>query len=133
MFLAVFSTFTVAYLAMGADRAFQPGSYEVSMLWVAISLALGFGAAVLGGWVAAAIARDARGPKVLAGFVLILGLLLALPAMTTRVEPGQRTAEVGNMAAMQQARTPPWVALLNPIIGALGVIVGGRRKLGVTP
>jgi hypothetical protein len=28
--------------------------------------------------------------------------------------------------AMQFEQTPLWVALLNPLIGALGVLVGGR-------
>jgi hypothetical protein len=27
--------------------------------------------------------------------------------------------------AMQQAQTPVWVMLLNPVIGAIGVLVGG--------
>ena len=37
-----------------------------------------------------------------------------------------RTGEVGNIEAMQSARTPLVVLLLNPLIGAVGVLVGGR-------
>jgi hypothetical protein len=29
---------------------------------------------------------------------------------------------------MQKARQPPWAALLNPFVGAAGVLIGGRRR-----
>lgn len=29
---------------------------------------------------------------------------------------------------MQNARQPMWVALLNPLLGAIGVVVGARMK-----
>ena len=30
------------------------------------------------------------------------------------------------MDAMGQARTPTWLLLFNPVLGALGVLLGGR-------
>jgi hypothetical protein len=35
---------------------------------------------------------------------------------------------VANMEAMQKARTPGWVALMNPLIGAVGVMVGAGLR-----
>jgi len=127
MFVATFVIFTLAYLAMGADRAFLPGSYDISPAWVWIMMGGGLVAAVFGGWVCAAVGRNRAAPLVLAAVVLVLGILLVLPSVLgTPPDVGPRTAEVGNMQAMQSARTPHWLALLNPFIGAFGVLIGGR-------
>jgi hypothetical protein len=127
IFVAVFATFSAAYVAIGADGAFRPGSYDVSMTWIILGTVLSFGAAWLGGRICLAIAKDAKGPKALAAVVLILGILFAIPAM--KPPPSEpRPAGAAMMDAMQRARTPLWVALLNPVIGVLGVLVGGRRR-----
>ncbi len=49
MFAAVFVTFTASYRGLGADRAFRPGTYEVTPVWMVLSVVLGFSAALLGG------------------------------------------------------------------------------------
>jgi hypothetical protein len=125
--VAVFAGLSVAYLGLGADRAFRPGAYDVSMLWIVISVVVSFSAAMLGGWVALRIARTTRGPRVLAAVVVVLGLALALPVLFAAPEAAAlRSGALGNLEAMRQARTPLWMMLLNPMIGALGVLVGGR-------
>ena len=130
MFCVVFLTFSGAYLAMGADRAFLPGSYDPSMLWNVLSVVLGFVAAVIGGMVCMMIAKDARGPKWLAVLVFVIGIAFAIPVLRRAPVSEPRAADVGNMEAMGKARQPPWSALLNPVIGVLGVMVGGRRRSG---
>jgi len=129
MFLVVFVGLSGAFLALGVERTFQPGSYEVTLTWIMIWLAVSAIAALAGGYVCVSIARGGRAPVVLAVLVLVLGLLLAMPALGTRPEdaPGVRGAEVGNLQAMQNAREPWWVALANPVIGAAGVLGGARR------
>ena len=130
MFALVFVTFTAAYLAMGADRALQTGSYDVSALWLAVGFALSVLAAVAGGYVCAWIARR-RGPAVaLAGLVLVLGLAMALMgALAPPADrPSTRTGDVGNLEAMKYARTPTWIALINPLIGSAGVLMGARMR-----
>lgn len=124
----IFATFTGAYLAMGTEAAFRPLTYEPSNLWIVVSFILGFAAAVAGGWVCAAVARDGNAPWILAFVVLVLGLALALPALrrTPTMEP--RLGNVPNMEAMTKAYTPAWIALLNPVIGAAGVLLGGRIR-----
>jgi hypothetical protein len=124
----VFTTFTAAYLAMGADRAFQPGSYDVSPVWIGVSFVLGLVAAVVGGLVCAMVSRSGKGPLVLAALVLVLGLAMAVPVLAASAgpPPSARTGDVANLDAMQMAKQPAWVALLNPLVGAVGVVVGSR-------
>ena len=128
--LVIFVTFTALYLVLGAERSFAPGSYDASTLWVAASFPLGVAASVAAGFVCASIARGRRAPQVLAGVVLILGLLFAVPVLRAASAPSPvRTGDVSNMEAMQAARQPRWVALANPFVGAVGVLVGaGLRR-----
>ena len=130
MFLLVFTLFTAAYLAMGTEAAFTPGTYEVSTLWVVISFVLGLVAALVGGYVCAAIARRGKAPLALAALVLGLGLLFAIPMLTAPKASAPRAGGVPNLEAMRNARTPGWVALLNPFVGAVGVLLGARLKRG---
>jgi len=39
-----------------------------------------------------------------------------------------RAGEVGVMDAMGNAHPPTWLAFLNPLIGAAGIILGSRLK-----
>jgi cytochrome bd-type quinol oxidase subunit 2 len=131
MALTVFLTFSAAYLLMGTSAAFRPDTYEVSNLWLVTSFLLFLVAAVLGGYGCAAIARGGRAPLVLALLVIVLGLFAAVPALRA-ANAGKdrltRPAEVSNMEAMQNAVQPAWVALLNPFIGAAGVVLGASLR-----
>ncbi len=130
MAVFVFAAFTIAYLAMGADGAFRAGLYEVSVLWIIVSFVLSVIVAIVGGFVCAAIARNLTAPHVLAGIVLVLGLLFSIPVITGSYEgmPEVRDGATGNFEAMQYARQPVWIALLNPIIGAGGIVFGARMR-----
>ncbi len=129
MFILVLLSFTCAYLAMGADGAFKPGSWEVSGLWVVASFVLGLIAAVAGGYVCAAIAKSPGAIKGLVGLVLVLGFVQArMVAMAPKPELPERTADIPNMEAMQKAQTPLWIALLNPVVGAGGALLGARLR-----
>lgn len=131
MALLIFLTFSAAYLLMGASGAFNPGTYEVSGLWLAASFVLGLMAAVGGGYVCAAVAGRSRAPLALAVLVLVIGLLAAIPelkAASDGVAPPPRTGAVSNMEAMQNAVLPVWIALLNPLVGAAGVLLGARIR-----
>jgi hypothetical protein len=130
MAVTVFVTFTIAYLAMGADRAFQPGSHKVSALWLAAAIPLSIIAAIVGGYLCGIIAKRKGAVLALAGITLILGFAMAIPAMLDDRPDEPRTAEVGNMDAMRKAKQPLWIALLNPVIGAAGVLVGGSLATG---
>lgn len=126
MFALVFLSLTGAYLGMGTDRAFKPDSYDVTALWIVTSTVLSVMAALAGGWVAARISPDRRTPVALALFVFLLGIALAVPAINAPVDPSTmvRDGSVANLDAMMRAKSPTWIMLLNPIIGALGALFG---------
>jgi hypothetical protein len=129
MFATIYLSFTGLYLLLGQHLSFRPDTYEPSGLWTALSFALGAAAAVLGGYVCARIARTATPPNVLAGVVLVIGLLSAVPALTaTSALAEVRSGEVGNMDAMMKAKQPAWVAVANPFVGLVGVLVGARLR-----
>ena len=130
MTAAIFITFTLLYFILGAEGSFQPGNYQVSTTWLVLSTILGLIAAVIGGLVCVIIAKDRKIAIWLAGLVLVLGIILAIPSLnipeaeTNKVREGN----VDNMEAMQNAKQPPIALILNPIIGAIGVIAGSRLK-----
>ncbi len=124
MAVFVVATFTGAYLVLGADRSYKPGSFDVSTLWLVVSFALAAVGALLGGLACRAIAKSPKPVVILAGFVLLLGAVAAWAA-TKKADPGPRPAEVSSMEAMQKSVQPKWVTLVNPIIGAIGVMAGG--------
>ena len=130
IFILIFALFTLAYLVLGADRAFQPATYDVSTIWIIASMVLGFVAAFIGGAVCSMIAKGTKAPLILAGLVVVLGILFAIPVLTSTNTTAEmiRDGSVGNLEAMQNAKQPAWVALLNPLLGAVGVLAGSRFK-----
>lgn len=145
----VFGSLTAAYLLMGADRAFKPGLFEVTTTWLATSFVLGFIAALVGGVVCAVIARKRKAAYALAALVVLIGAGLAVyqgvesgeitipgqeeiaAAPSPSAEPPRvRTADVGSMEAMQHAETPDWVLWINPLLGAVGVLLGAGMAEG---
>ncbi len=130
IFVCLFVMFTAAYMAMGTDGAFQPGTFDVSGKWVATSFVVGFVAAIVGGFVCAAVAPASKAPAWLAGLVLVLGLLMALPVLfpAETSEPEVRGGEVTMFDSMSKAKRPAWVALADPVVGAVGILLGGSLK-----
>jgi hypothetical protein len=130
IFVLLFCALTLAYLVLGADRAFRPATYEPSKRWILLSVVAGFVAAYIGGVVSAVIAKGSKAPLVLAALVLVLGILFAIPVLTRHYSTAEliRDGNVGFVEAMQNAKQAPWVALLNPLIGAVGVLAGSRFR-----
>jgi len=130
MFIFIFLTFTGLYFLLGADGSFEADTYDVSTIWIVISFVLSIAAAVIGGYVCTVIAKNEKAPLVLAGIVFILGIIMAIPVLSESADEvyEMRKAEVSNMEAMQKAKQPPIVLLINPIIGAIGVFAGSRLK-----
>jgi hypothetical protein len=129
LFIVLFCVLTVAYLAMGPDGAFRPGSFRPSMVWSVIEIVVGLGAAVLAGWICIAIARRQGAVTALVVVILVIGALSAIPVFMAAGAPeGVREGGLSNMQAMMQARQPVWMAIVNPVIGAVGVLLGSRLK-----
>ena len=131
MFIVVFGCLTGAYLGLGAERVFQPGSYEVTGLWLIVWFIVSLAAALVGGAVCARIGKSSRAVLSLAILVLVLGILSALPALKPPAgEIKPRTDGPSNLEAMMSAKQPTWVLFLTPLIGVVGVLIGGRHSFG---
>jgi hypothetical protein len=130
MFILYFAVFTAAYLALGTDRVFEPNTYVVSPLWLTLAAVISFCGAIVAGYICAAMSKSMGVCQMLAVIVLVLGLLLCIPAIRADRTPRLRAGDVPNMEAMHQAQAPVWMHLLSPVIGAVGVLLGSRMKLG---
>jgi hypothetical protein len=131
VFLAIFSGL---YFALGVERVFQPDSYEVSMLWIALTLVIGFLVAMFSGWLCAAISKSWGTCEVFALIVFVLAAIQCLSALRRNPEaPNVRAGEVGMFDAMSLAVTPLWLHLVNPVLNAAGALLGGRRKARRSP
>jgi Mn2+/Fe2+ NRAMP family transporter len=131
MAVVLIAGLSAAYMGMGAEGAFAPDTYEVSTKSVLITFGVVFLAAILGGYTCAAISRSCKAPLVLAGVVLVVVILfVTIPvAMTSGQEvPMARDPDVDSFKAIWEARTSAWIALLIPLVGAAGVLGGGRLR-----
>lgn len=130
MAIFIMATFYAAFPILGMDRLFAPGTYEASMGWIVLSFVLGLSGAVLGGWVAASVGGKSYAVHVMAGLVLLFGIMSAV-ASRSLAEPrgGTRGADATMTDAMNFARQPLWITLVNPLLGVAGVLVGGRRRM----
>lgn len=130
MLPVVFAVFTASYYLIGMDGLFEPGSYEAARGWIAMSFGIGLVAAMTGGSLCARIAPGTTAPLWLAAVVLVLGGLMALPVVMSASTPrgGPRPLGITMSDAMAHAQQPSWVALLNPLVGAAGVLMGAGPR-----
>jgi hypothetical protein len=124
MFAIVFVGLNVAYLTMGADRAFQAGLYEPSMLWNIVFLSVGIAAAIAGGVFCRWFTKSCGATMSLAALVFVVGAL-GFILQDSEEDPGPRSGDVSIIEAMTKAQQPMWAAIANPIVGVMGVMVGG--------
>jgi hypothetical protein len=128
--LFVFISFSILYAILGTEGSFQPGTFEVSTIWIIMSFILGIIAALFGGYVCILISKNQKAVLFLAGFVLILGLVMAIVTLSVpqSSEALTRIGTVEGMDAMNKAITPTWINFVNPFIGAIFVFLGGRFR-----
>ena len=130
MFILQVFAFMTIYSLMGANWSFRPASFEASTRWTVMQFVVILVTTIIAGLICAIIARGGKAPLALAGVVLVLGLALA--AASTAFRPADthevRAGDVPNMEAMSKARHPSWVIFLGPVIGAVGVLIGGKLK-----
>ncbi|MFN2623189.1 MAG: hypothetical protein ABR611_10110 [Chthoniobacterales bacterium] len=130
MFAIFMAIFTCLYFALGVERVFQPDSYEVSMLWIALTLAIGFLVSMFAGFLCAAISKSWRACQVFALIVFVLAMIQCFSALRRNNPdaPNTRAGEVGMLDAMSLAVTPLWLHFVNPILSGAGVLIGARMK-----
>jgi hypothetical protein len=141
MLMWVVSTLSIAWYFTGPEVGFQPGTTEVTAVWLLINIPLSFVGALFGGWVAAVIGRHPTNlpVKVLAGVVFLLALLNVWMQRTMDRPEIPEGFDLSTFEAAQYAIQPGWYNILLAVIGPLGVIIGGamqqrlRRAVGEQP
>jgi hypothetical protein len=129
MFIFFMAIFTGCYFALGVERILQPDSYEISVLWLSLTLVFSFLGSMIGGLLCAAISKSWRTCQVFALIVFLLTLLSCLSALKRDPDaPNVRAGEVSYLDAMKLAVTPMWLHLVNPVISGAGVLLGARMK-----
>ena len=129
MALFIIATFAVAFPVLGVSRLFAEGTYEASLTWITLSFVLGLAGALLGGWVASLVSPKSPAVPALAVLVLVFGLFSAQAAQKEVVpRGGPRSPDATMTDVMAHARQPTWITFVNPLLGAVGVLIGGRRR-----
>lgn len=128
MSITLFALFSGLYFLLGTTGSFQEGNYNVTITWLLSGLVVFFVGGSVAGFVYSFLAKT-DSPVVMAGVILVLGILIAISQMVQ--DPGvtvRDTDQVALMDAMNIARQPLWALLANPVAGFIGAMVGGRKK-----
>ena len=130
MFVLNLLGFVSLYAVVGPGNAFRPRGFLASNRWIAMALAVMFVSGIIAGLLCAAIARGRKAILALAGLILIVGLLLAIPAIMKHRANADlvRAGDVPVMEAMEKASWPIWAPFVFPFVSALGAVVGGKLK-----
>ena len=127
--LVVYGGLAIAWSAMGAEDALEPGRWEPTDTWILTTLVVGLLAAILGGFAAAHVSGGTRAPRMLAVVVFVLGVAMAMPTLGRAVSEAPRLdGPIPMTIAIQETRTPSWVAFANAFLGAGGVLIGAQRR-----
>ena len=126
-FLSVFLLFTGLSVVLGPDRLFRPGNYDPSMMWIIGALVIGLIAAAIGSYVAALIGKSGA-VKIMAGIVVLIGVLVFVHLFRDDTAVETRTVDLPTMEAMFKAREPLWFAAVNPLLLVIAVFAGGSLR-----
>lgn len=127
-----------AWMVFGVDVLFKEGLWDVTLIWVILSVVSYLAAGLISGTVCEVIAsKGTRAAIVLAGIVLITGSLEANYLRKNTAAHNQQTRQAGatRIDAMQFARIPNLARFGNPVLAVIGVLVGGEiiRRKGAAP
>ena len=130
MFILNFCLFVGLYAVVGENNAFKPHRFLASNRWIAMSCVGILITAIIAGLICAAIAKGGKAPLALAVVVIVLGVLLAIPAVFKARKNADliRISPVSSMEAAEKAYWPIWTPFAFPFISAVGVVVGGKLK-----
>ena len=130
MFLLNFLGFVGLYTVVGPSNAFKPRSFLASNRWIAMSFVIILLSAIIAGLICAAIARGHKATLALAGLILVVGLLMAIPAVAkSKANAGMaRVGDVPVLEAKDKAYWPIWAPFTLPFISVVGAVIGARLK-----
>lgn len=129
MVILVMTLYTGIMMALGTETIYSaPGSWVPSDLWSALSLVVGLVAALAGGWVCFAIAKQVKPLLWLMGLVGALGAMTVATAATTAPPSEPRPANITPMDAAEKSVTPVPVAIGHVLVGLVGVFAVYKLK-----
>jgi hypothetical protein len=129
MFVLFMAIFFGLYFALGIERVFQADSYEVSMLWIIITLVIALLGTMFAGYLCATLSKSWRTCQVFALIVFLLALWQCFSAVRRDSEgPNVRAGDVTYFEAISHVVTPMWLHFVNPIVSGVGVLLGARMK-----
>lgn len=125
MFALAFVLFSLMWTVLGADGAFAPGTWDVSVGWIVGSLVLGVIVAVSGGFTCEKLSANRQGVVILVALVIVMAVLSAMPDAPL-TPTGARPDDISMFDAMSSVQQPGWLLVVNPIIGIIGVLFGAK-------
>jgi hypothetical protein len=130
MFIINFAVFVGLYAVVGPENAFKPHRYLASNRWILMSVVATFITAIIAGLICAAIAKGGKAPLALAILIIVLGWLLAVPAVMKAKKNADmiRLGDVPSMEAAQKAYWPIWTPFALPVIQGIGAVIGGKLR-----
>jgi hypothetical protein len=129
IFLLFSAVFAGLFVALGVERVFQPDSYEISNVWLWLTMGGSFFAWMLGGWLCVTISKSLRTGQVFALVVFIAAAIGCLLSLRRESEgPNVRAGEVTFMEGLERTVTPRWFHFVNPVVALAGVLAGTRMK-----
>jgi hypothetical protein len=129
MMLLFSLAFAALYAGLGVERVFQSDSYEISTLWLVLSIVGSFFMAMFAGWLCVTISKSVRTGQVFALIVLVGSAIMCLSALYRESEgPHVRAGDVGFFDGMERGVSPRWLHFVNPVLSAAGALAGARMK-----
>lgn len=135
MFILIFVCFAALVFGLGIDGLLKPGSFQGNMLITIAAPSITIIVGLFGGWLCAKIAGGGNGGReagrgrnsviALAAVNLVVGAIFAVGTLQKPFPADPRPADMTLEEFMKVGREPTWVAVSNPIIGSIAVLVGG--------
>lgn len=130
MAILVMGAFMGLWFGLGPDGLLQPGSYKGNMLICIAAPSITVLVGLFGGWLCAGIARGGKPVMALAAVVFVLGMVMAYFTLQKPYPADPRPPGMTVKQIMEVGREPTWVAIFNPIGGAVAVLIGGLVMAG---
>lgn len=98
----MFGLMTALWLAVGSDRVFQAGTFQITPLWTGLALFVALVAGAAGGLVCSAISKSNSVVTAFAAIVFVLAIVMCIPVITADQTPKPRRGDLKMMEAMPQ-------------------------------
>lgn len=135
MYVLIFVAFAALVFGLGIDGLLKPGSFQGNMLITIAAPSITILAGLFGGWLCVKIAgRAGSGGRTsiiaLAALTFAFGAVSAAVTLQKPFPADPRPADMTLEQFMAVGREPTWLAVSNPIIGSIAVLVSGLLLAG---